>query len=341
MTAILKVLDAGAYSTFQDTGRYGYQDVGVPVSGAIDRVSARLANTLVGNSAGAPVLEMLLQGISFEVQASSARVVLFGCDGALAISGPRQLSVPAGRTVRVMRGDTVKVTSLGRSLCGYLAVEGGFDVPLQLGSASTYVRGSIGGLEGRVLRRGDSLHLVKPDVQPGAEKELADPFDYGYEQAIRVVLGPQDDYFTEEARQAFFSGEYTVSDKADRMGFRLDGPQLSHADGYDLVSDGIVSGAIQVPGSGQPIVLLADAQTTGGYPKIATVISSDIPVLARRRPGSAVRFTPVSLEEAEAIARDLNVRLCNIAEYGLREVAPAGVLDLAALRSENLTSGVV
>ncbi|TFL08812.1 biotin-dependent carboxyltransferase family protein [Pusillimonas caeni] len=341
MTSALKVLDAGPYTTFQDMGRMGYQDVGVPVSGAVDKVSARLANVLVGNPPGAAVLEMLLQGMSFEVQASAARVALFGCDGQLAVTGARRLSVPAGRSVRLVRGDVVKVTSLGRSLSGYLALEGGFDLPMQLGSASTYVRGGIGGLQGRVLQRGDILPLAAPDVDVRSEKELAAPYDYGYSQAIRVVLGPQDDYFTPQARHVFFSGEYVVSDKADRMGFRLDGPALEHADGYDLVSDGIVSGAIQVPGSGLPIVLLADAQTTGGYPKIATVISSDISVLARRRPGSAVRFEQVSLEEAEALARDLHARLCNIAEYGLREVAPAGVIDLAALRTENLTSGVV
>lgn len=341
MTAALKVIDAGAYTTFQDMGRMGYQDVGVPVSGAIDKVGARLANVLVGNPAGTPVLEMLLQGVALEVQASSVRMVLFGCDGVLAVSGSRKLSVPAGRSVRLVRGDVVRVSSLGQSLCGYVAVEGGFDIPLQLGSASTYVRGGLGGLDGRVLRRGDMLALVEPEAPVRAEKELVLAYDYGYQQAIRVVLGPQDDYFTPAAIDAFFSGQYLVSDKADRMGFRLDGPVLQHADGYDLVSDGIVSGAIQVPGSGLPIVLLADAQTTGGYPKIATVISADIPVLARRRPGAPVKFEPVSLEQAETLARDLHMRLCNIAEYGLREVAPDGVIDVAALRTENLTSGVI
>src|SRR5690606_20360177 len=120
--------------------------------------------------------------------------------------------------------------------------------------------------------RGDVLGLVLPEAEVRFEKALAEPYDYAYEQPIRVVLGPQEDYFTKAAIQAFFSGRYAVSDMADRMGFRLDGPQLQHAAGYDLVSDGIVSGAIQVPGSGQPIVLLADAQTTGGYPKIATVV---------------------------------------------------------------------
>lgn len=341
MTAALKVIDAGPYTTFQDMGRMGYQDVGVPVSGAIDKVGARLANVLVGNAPGIPVLEMLLQGVALEVQASALRMVLFGCDGVLAVSGSRRLSVPAGRSVRLVRGDVVRVSSLGQSLCGYVAVEGGFDVPMQLGSASTYVRGGIGGLEGRVLRRGDLLAVGVSEAPVRPEKELAVAYDYGYEQAIRVVQGPQDDYFTAAALEAFFSGQYQVSDKADRMGFRLDGPALQHAGGYDLVSDGIVSGAIQVPGSGQPIVLLADAQTTGGYPKIATVVSADIPVLARRRPGAAVRFEPVSLEEAETLARDLHMRLCHIAEQGLRDVAPDGVIDAMALRTENLTSGVV
>lgn len=341
MTAILKVLDAGPYTTFQDMGRLGYQDVGVPVSGALDKSSARLANVLVGNAPGTAVLEMLLQGMSLQVETGSVRLALFGCEGSLDVSGARRLTVPAGRSVRLVQGDVVKVTSLGQSLCGYLAAEGGFDIPMQLGSASTYVRGGIGGLEGRVLRRGDLLGLSLPDVDIRFEKELAEPYDYAYGQAIRVVLGPQENCFTQDAVKAFLSEPYQVSDKADRMGFRLDGAQLQHTDGYDLVSDGIVSGAIQVPGSGLPIVLLADAQTTGGYPKIATVISADIPVLARRRPGSTVRFQQVSLDEAEALARELNVNLCNIAEYGLKEVAPAGVIDLAALRTENLSSGVV
>src|SRR5690606_25332613 len=153
----------------------------------------------------------------------------------LAVSGGRRLAVPAGRSVRLLRGEVVRVTALGRSLSGYLALEGGFDLPLQLGSASTYVRGGIGGLHGRVLQRGDLLPLAGPDAQIRPEKELAAAYDYGYSQAIRVVLGPQDDYFTPQAGQDLLSGRYVVSDKADRMGFRLDGPALQHAGGYDLV----------------------------------------------------------------------------------------------------------
>lgn len=341
MTATLKVLDGGVFATFQDMGRMGYQDVGVPVSGALDKTSVRLANVLLGNASEAPVLEMLLQGVTLEVQAEAVRMVLFGCDGVLVVSGKRQITIPAGRSVRLVRGELVKVSTLGQSLCGYLAVEGGFEVPLQLGSASTYVRGGIGGLEGRVLRRGDMLALALDEAPTRMEKELSAPFDYAYTQAIRVVLGPQDDCFKASAIRTFFEVEYVVSDKADRMGFRLDGPPLEHENGYDLISDGIVSGAIQVPGSGQPIALLADAQTTGGYPKIATVISSDIAVLARRRPGARVRFEQVTQAQAEALACDLHRQLCNIAEYGLKDVAPVGVMDLNALRTENLTSGVV
>jgi len=324
MTAMLKVLQAGLYTTIQDMGRWGYQDVGVPVSGALDKTSAQLANVLVGNPQNTPVLEMLLQGPSLSVQSGSVRVALFGGDGALVVTGARRFTVPAGHSIRLVQGDEVKVAFLGKSFCSYLAVEGGLNLPLQMGSASTYVRGGIGGLKGRALRRGDILRPTLPEADTRAEKLLAALYDYGYAQPIRVVPGPQDDYFTASAKKAFFTEPYVVTNQVDRMGFRLEGPQLQHSGKHDLVSDGIVSGAIQVPGSGQPIVLLADAQTTGGYPKIATVISSDIPVLARRRPGSVVRFQPVSLQQAEALARDLEARLRAIADHGLKDAAPLG-----------------
>ncbi|MBF24090.1 MAG: allophanate hydrolase [Pusillimonas sp.] len=336
----LKVLDAGPYSTIQDMGRMGYQDVGVPVSGALDKISARVANMLVGNDRHCPVLEMLLQGVALEVQADSVRVALFGCEADLTVEGARKFTVPAGRSVRLMKGDKVKVGVLGQSLSAYLAVEGGFNLPVQLGSVSTYVRGAIGGLEGRTLKRGDCLPLVQSSADIRDEKALLEPFDYGYEQPVRVVLGPQHNYFTDSAIEGFFTQPYVVSGQADRMGFRLDGPVIQHAEGYDLVSDGIVSGAIQVPGSGLPIVLLADAQTTGGYPKIATVISTDIPILGRRRPGAQVHFKQVTLDQAESIACETQAWLEQLESHGMRSFAPGGVIDLEALRLENLSSGV-
>jgi allophanate hydrolase len=203
-----------------------------------------------------------------------------------------------------MRGDVLKIGSFADSVCGYLAVEGGFDVPHVLGSASTYVRGRIGGLEGRRLQARDVLQLNLSRTDERAERALARALDLRLDEPIRVVLGPQADYFTDEAIQTILSSEYVVSPQADRMGYRLQGAALSHKAGYDIVSDGIVPGAVQVPGSGQPIVLMVDNQTTGGYAKIATVISADVPLVARRRPGRAIRFTQVDVAEAERVRRE-------------------------------------
>jgi allophanate hydrolase len=158
-------------------------------------------------------------------------------------------------------------------------------VPAVLGSLSTYVRGRFGDLQGRRLQQGDSVPLRLDSVTPRTEYTMIRPMDLGLEQPIRVILGPQADYFTDAAIETFLSSDYTISLHSDRMGYRLDGPALVHAKGYNIVSDGIVTGAIQVPGSGQPIVLMVDNPTTGGYPKVATVISADIPVLGRRGPG--------------------------------------------------------
>ena len=299
----LEVVAPGPHTTVQDLGRTGFQDVGVPRSGALDRVSLRLANALVGNRPGAPALEMLLQGPTLRVLADSVRVALVGCGAGIEIRSGNARLVPAGRSVRLTRGEVFRVGALGDSVCAYLAIEGGPDVPQALGSASTYVRGCIGGLRGRRFQKLDVLPLVQANANVRAERMLARPFDLGLDQPIRVVLGPQADYFTEAAVQTFLSSEYTVSTQADRMGYRLEGPALAHAKGYNIVSDAVVSGAVQVPGSGRPIVLMVDNQTTGGYPKIATVISADIPVVGRRRPGRTMRFVAVDVHEAVRLRR--------------------------------------
>jgi allophanate hydrolase len=303
MMQALEVVAPGPHTTVQDLGRIGFQDVGVPRSGALDRVGLRLANALVGNRPGAPALEMLLQGPTLEVLADSVRVALVGCGAGIEIRSGNARLVPAGRSVRLTRGEVFRVGALGDSVCAYLAIEGGPDVPQALGSASTYVRGGIGGLHGRRFQKRDVLPLVQANANVRAERMLTRPFDLGLDQPIRVVLGPQADYFTEAAVQTFLSSEYTVSTQADRMGYRLEGPALAHAKGYNIVSDGIVSGAVQVPGSGKPIVLMVDNQTTGGYPKIATVISADIPVVGRRRPGRTLRFVAVDVHEAVRLRR--------------------------------------
>jgi allophanate hydrolase len=304
MTPALKIIAPGPHTTVQGKTRVGFQDVGVPASGPLDRIGLRLANALVGNAADAPALELLLQGPLCEVEAQAVRIALVGCAASIEVRSAPPRTIPAGQSVRLTRGEVFRIGPLVDSACAYLAVEGGFDLAPVLGSPSTYVRGAVGGLNGRRLEKGDRVPLVVGDVEAREERALAEPFDPGYERSIRVVLGPQDDHFTEEGLRTFLSASYTVSPQSDRMGFRLEGPVIQHANDYNIVSDGVVSGSIQVPGTGRPIVLMVDNQTTGGYPKIATVISADLPVVGRRRPGRPVRFAAVSVREAEAARRE-------------------------------------
>jgi biotin-dependent carboxylase-like uncharacterized protein len=338
MSAGLKVLAPGLHTTVQDRGRPGYQAIGVPVSGALDGDSLRLANALVGNPPEMPVLEVLISGPTLEVAADTVRVALAGFGASLAIGAEQR--VEAGESVTVPRGKAIEVVAGPQSLCCYLAIEGGIAVPLVLGSASTYVRAALGGLDGRALRQGDFVPLATVCASQRAEFRLSSPIEATGDQPIRVVLGPQQEYFTEEAVAALLATEFRISQSADRMGMRLDGPLLQHRHGWDIVSDAITTGAIQVPGSGQPILLLADHQTTGGYPKIATVISADLPVIGRRRPGDALRFVAVAVDAAEELCRAEERRL---AEMVTRlEPAPERTgIDIASLYDGNLISGVV
>ena len=303
MTAALKIISPGPHTTIQGVRRVGYQDIGIPASGPLDPVSLRLGNALVGNLPDTPGLELLLQGPMCEVVAESVRIALVGCSASIEMRSHPARRVPAGQSVRLTQGDVFRIGPLVDSACAYIAVEGGLAIAPVLGSLSTYVRGAIGGLEGRRLQKGDSVPLASATVDARDELALAEPFDPGFDQPVRVVLGPQDDYFTDRGLDTFLSALYTVSPQADRMGFRLDGPTIEHANDYNIVSDGVVSGSIQVPGTGLPIVLMVDNQTTGGYPKIATVVSADLPVVGRRRPGRTMRFVAVDVLEAERLRR--------------------------------------
>jgi len=338
MSAGLKVLAPGLHTTVQDLGRLGYQAIGVPVSGALDGFSLQLANALVGNSPRTPALEVLMSGPTFEVAADTVRVALAGVGANLAI-GAEKARIGPGQSVTLPRGAVIEVVA-GQSASGYLAVEGGIAVPRVLGSTSTYVRAAIGGLDGRALRRGDFVPLAIAHASERAELRLPLPLMPTGDQPIRVVLGPQQEYFTEEAVAAFLLAEFRISQSADRMGMRLDGPSLQHRGGWDIVSDAITTGAIQVPGSGQPILLLADHQTTGGYPKIATVISADLPVVGRRRPGDRLRFAAVTVEVAEELCRAAEYHLAELAAK-LEPISDHPAIDLGSLYDGNLISGVV
>jgi allophanate hydrolase len=340
MSPILRVKSSGLHTTVQDLGRDGFADVGVPPSGALDAVALRFANALVGNEPNAAALEILVSGPTLEVIADDAHVAFVGGSAGMSVQDAHHRSISVGRSVHLRKGDVVKIGMLARTSCGYLAIEGGIAVPRVLGSGSTYTRGTLGGFEGRALRAGDVLNGEGDGAPERAELELARPLDADFDAPIRVVLGPQDDHFTAAAIEAFLAGAYTISAQADRMGFRLEGPVLAHAQGYNIVSDGIVSGSIQVPGSGQPIVLMRDYQTIGGYPKIATVISPDISRLGRRSPGAKVRFVKVSRDEAEAIYR---AEEAAIAEQiaSLRQAHDEPTLNVEALYDENLIGGII
>lgn len=335
MADALLILDGGLFSTLQDEGRFGYARFGISPAGAMDAVALRLATALVGGPAGMAAVECTLNGPTFTVEADLCRLAFAGAETRVTLNGT---PIPTHRAFDAARGDRVAVGPCAEGLRGYLAVGGGFAVPPVLGSRSTHSRSALGGLEGRALRAGDRLPLAAPCTD-GPCLELPPAHRPRWGGTARVLLGPQDDFFTAEGIAAFLSFAYTVSDRADRMGCQLDGPAVAHRNGFNIVSDGIVNGSIQVPGHGRPVVLLADRQTTGGYPKIATVIGPDLPVLAQARPGSALRFAAVSADEAERIAAEDHRRLAAM----LAAIAPAS--GLPALTSEhllanNLISGV-
>jgi allophanate hydrolase len=335
----LKVLAPGLHTTVQDLGRNGYQHIGVPVSGALDGFGLRLANALVGNSQGMAALEILGSGPSLEIAADTARLALAGAGASLAIGGGQQRIVAAGQSVTLQRGEIVRIVLGRQSACCYLAAEGGITVPQVLGSASTYVRATLGGLKGRVLQRDDVVPLAMACASERGELSAPAMPVRPADQPIRVVFGPQHKHFTKEALAALLDAEFRVSKDADRMGMRLDGPMLRHRRGWDIVSDAIATGSIQVPGSGQPIVLLADHQTTGGYPKIATVISADLPALAARRPGDVLRFAAVEIEPAEEICREAERDFAKLVA-AIVPLPTDNEPDIGSLYGENLISGV-
>lgn len=299
---IIELLDGGLLTTVQDMGRYGYQRYGVPVSGAMDLLALRVANILVGNQEGEAGLEITLVGPRLRFLADTV-ISITGADLAPHLNDE---PVSMWQAVAVPRGGTLSFGSFRDGVRAYLAVAGGIDVPRVLGSRSTFTRSRLGGLEGRALRAGDVLSAIGEGPVTRVEGRRLPREQvpiYGHGHRLRVVLGPQDDAFTEEGVQTFLSSTYTVTPQSDRMGYRFQGPRVQHKGGADIVSDGIPFGGVQVTGDGMPIVLLADRGTTGGYTKIATVISADLASVAQALPGDTVSFQSVSVEEAHQALR--------------------------------------
>ena len=338
MNGVVEFVDAGAGVSIQDLGRSGHRDIGVPLAGAADAVLLACANALLAQAEDLAVLELLLLGPVLRALAAPVRVALAG-DFAprLTRADGSTLAVDAWRSLTLQPGEVLNVGAC-RSGIGYLALAGGVDVPPVLGTRSTYARAGLGGIDGRAPRAGDRLAC---GAGQGAQRQAAGPFVHAA-GALRVLPGPQDGHFDAAAWAMFVGSEFRVTREADRMGLRLEGPRLQHRAGLgaDIVSEAVVPGAVQVPGSGQPIVLGVDAQTIGGYAKIATVIRADLPRLAHARPGSVLRFEAVTRAQALAARREL---VESLREW-VRRIGPpraAGEPDEAALCAGNLISGMI
>ena len=344
MTPGLRVLAPGMLTTVQDLGRPGYQRLGIAVSGALDTISLRAANALVGNAPGAGALEVAYVGPTLQVDAEEVRLAFVGAHAEIqilpdinAVGGGRWIEPM--RSVRLRRGEVIRIGSLSRSAVLYIAIEGGFDIAPVLGSVSTYIRGGFGGWHGRALRSGDRLPLCADRASDREDCRL-DGLDLACPPRFRAIVGPQADLFSAREIATFFSSEFNVSADSDRVGMRLDGAVVHEPRGVNMTSDGVAPGSIQVPGSGQPIVLLADRQTTGGYPKIATVISADLPALGRLPIGGKIAFEPVTVEAAQALHRKLAAEIDAIQDRVVpidRDAVEVGSILLDC----NLISGVV
>ena len=336
---MIEILECAMPAGFQDAGRPGYRHLGVPLSGALDVEWLAIANALAGNPPATVALEVRLLGP--KLRARTAVTVALAGEFSATIEDAGGQRRPAGNwRSHALAADEILVTGALRSGIGYLAVHGGFDLPAVLGSRSIYARAGLGGIDGRALKAGDCIKVnavapCLPEVPlylPQVPRPPGGP--------LRVMAGPQREYFSDAVWARFISEEFTVSREADRMGLRLDGPRLEHdpAHGADIVSDAVTPGAIQVPGDGRPIILLADCQTVGGYPKIATVIGADLLRLGHALPGETLRFVEVSVAQALAARR----RAAGELTACLASIVPdlAG-FDLDALYAANLIDGVI
>ena len=284
-------------ATIQDFGRYGYQNSGVTVSGVVDRRSAGTANVLVNNDIREAVIEFMLVGPTIKFT-STAHIAIAGADFSPKINGN---PVENYKAIKVYEGDVLEFGFAKGGVWGYIAFAEKLDVPMVMGSRSTNTRTGIGGIHGRALEEGDEIEFrERIKSLPNFEKRQVTPENFGAkEKEIRVILGLQQDAFTKKGIETFLNSAYKPTSECDRMGYRMEGPEIEHVNGADITSDGISLGAIQIPGSGTPIVMLTDRQTTGGYTKIGTVIGVDIPDFVQSVAGTEIHFKEVTVVEAQ------------------------------------------
>jgi biotin-dependent carboxylase-like uncharacterized protein len=334
MPAHLQILRAGPGATIQDGGRWFYRRYGVTPAGPMDWAAFRTANLALGNDAQAAAIEIGPGGI--EICADIAVPIAF-CGGGFTWTRDGKALGEAAR-VTLNRGEQLKAGPGASGVFAYLAVAGGLATPVTLGSRATHTRAHLGGLDGRMLRDGDLLPLSAISFPSQPHASIAAPWLARDARPLRVVPGPQDDYFTAGALTDFFGAEFRVSHQSDRMAYRLDGPKIAHARDFNIVSDGIAFGAVQIAGDGQPFVLMADHQPTGGYPKLGHVARADIGRLAQLRPGEICHFVTVEVEAARHALLEQEAAVARTCDHvrAWRRVPTAE--DLLRI---NLISGVI
>ena len=303
------IVSGGALSTIQDMGRIGYQKMGMPAAGVMDNYAARCANILVGNPQSAALIEAALLGPEIKFLAKSL-VAVTGADMDAAING---VKIKAWKSYLVNKDDILKLGGAKSGIRSYIALSGGINIAPVMGSYATYIKGGIGGMDGRPLKAGDELNLKPAASQGIREMDDTDIPAYGDNIILRAVPGPFWEYFTEEGHELFFSQTYTVGARSDRMGIFLEGAPLSFKnETADILSSAILMGSIQITNDATPVILMADRQTTGGYAQIATVITPDLEKAAQAKPGAKINFQKVAVKEAQNIYTDYEKKIADI-----------------------------
>jgi antagonist of KipI len=304
------VKDPGFATTVQDLGRYGYSHLGISPAGAADSLSFRIANLVVGNDENAPALEMTLTGAMLQFE-EPAMIAITGAECSVEADGRRE---DRAQSIQLEAGSLVKIGHIALGARAYLAVQGGIDVPLVMGSASTHLSARFGGLEGRSLRRGDRLQVRQNSgLHSRVVRDGALPLvGVRTHTALRITRGSQQDWFDSDALATLLSSPFCVSDQSGRTGLRLTGSTIHPQNTAQLLTDGVPLGAIQIPPDGQPIILFVDQQTTGGYPKIANVIAADLHLVGQLRARDTVRFAEVRIQHAIELLREQEMWLKEI-----------------------------
>ncbi|NMD69718.1 biotin-dependent carboxyltransferase family protein [Bacillus sp. DNRA2] len=313
---MLTILKPGLFTSVQDLGRYGFQQYGVITSGAMDQIAHRISNILVGNSEHAPTLEITMIGPKLKFN-QDCLIAICGGKAEPKIDGA---SIKCWRPVLVKQGSVLEFGTISEGCRAYLAIAGGFNIPIVLNSRSTYFRAKLGGFKGRTLKAGDQISIDTPSalskrlINTLNNKQTQKPFheanwlinssivpSYREHPSIRVIKGRHFDLFDQASQTKFFENTFSILPQSDRMGYRLTGPRLSLTEQHEMISEAVSFGTIQVPADGNPIILLADHQTTGGYPKIGQIAAVDLPLIAQAKPGTKVRFIEITLAQAQLL----------------------------------------